>query len=1058
MPVKNFSIIKSLMILIVSLGLALAFQLLMLQAVWADSEWETVGSAGSISGISSVPSLAIDSNGTPYIGFIDKNNGDKITVMKFNGADWETVGSPGFSPTIAWNASLAIYNDTPYIAYYYSKDAYVMKYNGTGWETVKHYYFSTAVEYQDPMLRTDGSQALFLTYRYDVYNTNNQQMLERIAPATPSWTRGLWQQVGTASLAVGKTGTPFAAARLNSGGVKVMKCPISTGLETLSGSISGKLSMDSLALDSNGTPYLAVMNNDQSELTLKKFNGYDWETVGSAIIPEGKILSVSLAIDGRDIPYVSYSYYVSLLDIKLNIVKYDRDNSRWEQMGSTFNAPEARLVVSKDEALYSTCGGDISKYDLDLPQPTLTAGNASRTSVNDAAATFKSDEAGEYYYAVVDKDAAAPDIDTSGSGTACGTALQTITLNALTGSGAKDIYIKLKNAAGDFSEVLKMPLSAYDVMTPVLTEVDVIRNSLSEAAVIFNTDKAGEYYYAVVNKDAAAPEIDASGSGTACEAGDQTLTVTDLTDAGAKDIYIKVKDVHDNISDALKMTIMPSMISGVPSLSATAGNGQAALSWTPAESAVYYMIYQSTTPGGYEKVIHEAVDSVNSYTVYGLTNDTTYYFVVSGKDYYGNYASSNEVNVTPVADSSSDGNDHDSSSDGNDHDSSSDLKTKYKATVTGAGSPKLTVSVSDDGSSVSVDVGTVSQAGESAPIVTIPEIPGVTSYTAEIPTASLIGTQKSLLTVTTGLGSMTIPANMLSGMQDEGKTSGITISQGEKSGLPDEVREAVGDRPLIQLSLEIDGEQISWNNPDAPVTVAIPYKPTAAELADPEHITVWYIDGSGNPVGITSGRYDSETGTVIFHTTHFSDYAVVFMEKTFEDLDRAAWAKKQIEVLASKDILRGISEKEYAPRADITRADYLYFLVRTIDLHVDTEENFADINRNDYYYNEIAVAKALGITNGSGNNFFDPDAGITRQDMMVLTERALSLLGRIKSEGATSVLDQFNDRSLIASYAEESVAELVDEGFIKGKGEDIDPLGNTTRAEAAALLYRIYNE
>jgi len=30
----------------------------------------------------------------------------------------------------------------------------------------------------------------------------------------------------------------------------------------------------------------------------------------------------------------------------------------------------------------------------------------------------------------------------------------------------------------------------------------------------------------------------------------------------------------------------------------------------------------------------------------------------------------------------------------------------------------------------------------------------------------------------------------------------------------------------------------------APVTVSIPYKPTKAELVDPEHITVWYIDGA----------------------------------------------------------------------------------------------------------------------------------------------------------------------------------------------------------------------
>jgi hypothetical protein len=38
-----------------------------------------------------------------------------------------------------------------------------------------------------------------------------------------------------------------------------------------------------------------------------------------------------------------------------------------------------------------------------------------------------------------------------------------------------------------------------------------------------------------------------------------------------------------------------------------------------------------------------------------------------------------------------------------------------------------------------------------------------------------------------------------------------------------------------------------WNNPSAPVTVSIPYTPTAAELESPESIVVWYIGGRLSP-------------------------------------------------------------------------------------------------------------------------------------------------------------------------------------------------------------------
>lgn len=56
------------------------------------------------------------------------------------------------------------------------------------------------------------------------------------------------------------------------------------------------------------------------------------------------------------------------------------------------------------------------------------------------------------------------------------------------------------------------------------------------------------------------------------------------------------------------------------------------------------------------------------------------------------------------------------------------------------------------------------------------------------------------------------------------------------------------------------------------------------------------------------------------------------MDKTFDDLGSVTWAKKQIEVLASKGVLKGVSQTEYAPQAAITRADYLYYLVRTLGL------------------------------------------------------------------------------------------------------------------------------
>ena len=78
--------------------------------------------------------------------------------------------------------------------------------------------------------------------------------------------------------------------------------------------------------------------------------------------------------------------------------------------------------------------------------------------------------------------------------------------------------------------------------------------------------------------------------------------------------------------------------------------------------------------------------------------------------------------------------------------------------------------------------------------------------------------------------------------------------------------------------------------------------------------------------------------------------------------------------------------------------------------------------------------------------------------MMVLTEKALRMLKKLEAQGSASDLDRFTDKSLIADYATDSIASVVKEGLIVGSGGCINPLGNTTRAAAAAFLYRIYNK
>lgn len=106
--------------------------------------------------------------------------------------------------------------------------------------------------------------------------------------------------------------------------------------------------------------------------------------------------------------------------------------------------------------------------ELDRTAPVLTAGAVSRTSDSAATVKFTSNEAGHYYYSVVEEGVTEPTVNTTGTGTACGTTEQTITLNSLV-AGAKDIYIVVKDAAGNASSSLKINIPAYVPTTYALT-------------------------------------------------------------------------------------------------------------------------------------------------------------------------------------------------------------------------------------------------------------------------------------------------------------------------------------------------------------------------------------------------------------------------------------------------------------------------------------------------------------------------------------------------------------------------------------------------------------
>ncbi|NSW89292.1 MAG: InlB B-repeat-containing protein, partial [Firmicutes bacterium] len=390
----------------------------------------------------------------------------------------------------------------------------------------------------------------------------------------------------------------------------------------------------------------------------------------------------------------------------------------------------------------------------------------------------------------------------------------------------------------------------------------------------------------------------------------------------------------------------------------------------------------------------------------------------------------------------------------------------YKAEVSGISTTEtsLPVSVNTNTDSAATDLGTLAKdifAGAGTAVLTVPSIPGVNSYTVGIPAASLSGSQgEGVLTFSTGAGSVTLPSGMLAGIPGtEESSAGITIGQGDKSGLPEEVKAAVGDRPIVQLTLTLDGKQTEWNNPSAPVTVSIPYTPTAAELENPEHIVVWYIDGSGSVVSVPNGRYDPATGTVTLTTTHFGYYAVVYKQVSFKDVAKGAWYSKAVSFISAREITTGTGGGNFSPDAKLTRGQFIVMLLKAYGIAPDAnpQDNFADAG-NTWYTGYLAAARRLKISAGVGGNVFAPEKEITRQEMFTLLYNALKVIGRLPEGDSGKRLSDFSDTGEIAPWAKEAMKLLVETGTIVGSGGKLLPQDTTTRAQMAQVLYNLLSK
>ncbi|OKP70305.1 S-layer protein [Paenibacillus sp. P3E] len=344
-------------------------------------------------------------------------------------------------------------------------------------------------------------------------------------------------------------------------------------------------------------------------------------------------------------------------------------------------------------------------------------------------------------------------------------------------------------------------------------------------------------------------------------------------------------------------------------------------------------------------------------------------------------------------------------------------------------------------------------------VVQIAESPGAQGYGLQLPSA-LLGSAgpNRVIEVVTSKGTFTLPGNMLdtSQLAAVGPNLTVTILDADRNGWGSALKQQNAGHPAVELSLASGNQKLDWRNSNATVTVSLPYKLSTGE--NHEFLAVRYIDDSGKVTTVANGRYHYQKGQVIFHSSHFGEHAVVSAAPAFGDLNRTPWAKQAIGVLAAKGIVRGQSEEVFNPQAQITRADFVMMLSSLLELADAPAKPYDDVRQEAYYAQAVGSLRNLGIAGGTGGNRFEPEKAVSRQDAAVLAQRALALKSGVSAlQTAPDLLSGFSDVQEISAHAGDSISKLLQANLLHGDAGKLNPRGILTRAEAAVLMYNIYN-
>jgi len=172
----------------------------------------------------------------------------------------------------------------------------------------------------------------------------------------------------------------------------------------------------------------------------------------------------------------------------------------------------------------------------------------------------------------------------------------------------------------------------------------------------------------------------------------------------------------------------------------------------------------------------------------------------------------------------------------------------------------------------------------------------------------------------------------------------------------------------------------------------------------------------------------------------------------FSDMAGFEWALEGVENLRLAGIINGRGNDKFEPQGLVTREEFVKMFVLATGAKGDTSLVFDDVVSGQWYEEYIKAAVSNGYITGISADKFGVGQNITRQDVCVIAARVLT--SELSDKGETWEMT-FSDVDSISDYAKDAVKVLNNVGLVTGADGLFRPLACLTRAEAAVIIDRM---